>query len=410
MMQTLIVHGRQPALGRAELEILYGADVLEPVGNDATLINLDPTSIDFMRLGGMVKFCKVLTFLETTNWNEIEKFLVNETPNHFQYLESGKLKIGLSVYGLDTNPRRMHATALKLKKAGKEVGRSIRIIPNEKLDLNSAQVLYNKLTQKLGWELVFVKHGHKTIVAQSIAVQDIDRYAARDQERPYRDARVGMLPPKLAQIIINLAVGGSDDPKDPLCLPNGQGEPKDLTVIDPFCGTGVILQEATLMNYRAYGTDLEPRMVEYSEKNLNWLKNKYEDWQIQFNVEQADATSHTWERSLTSKSVIACETYLGRALTSLPDQETLAKIINDCDTIHKKFLKNVARQTKPGFRMCLAVPTWHTKNGFRHLRTLDSLEKMGYNRVKFKFSSNNDLIYHRPGQTVARELVVLERL
>lgn len=409
-MKTLIVHGRQPELGRAELEALYGSTDLTAAGENATLLDIDPTKIDFMRLGGMVKFCKVLTLLDTTNWNEIEKFLVNETPKHFQYLEPGKLKIGFSVYGLETNPRRMHATALKLKKAGKTLGRSIRIIPNEHLDLNSAQVLYNKLTQKLGWELVFVRHGNKTIVAQSIAVQDIDKYAARDQERPWRDARVGMLPPKLAQIIINLAVGGSEGSKDPVCLPNGQGETKDLTIIDPFCGTGVILQEATLMNYRAYGSDLEPRMVEYAEKNLNWLKDKYSDWQIQFGVEQADATTHVWGADVTSKAVIACETYLGRALTSLPDQGTLAKIINDCDTIHKKFLQNIARQTKPGFRLCIAVPSWKTSSGFKHLKTLDSLEKMGYNRVKFKFSSNNDLIYYRQGQTVARELVVLERL
>lgn len=409
MQKTLIIHGRQPELGRAELESLYRAEVLEAAGNHATLVDLDPTSIDFMRLGGMVKFCKVLTVLDSTNWNEIEKFLTNETPKHFQHLEPGKLKIGFSVYGLETNPRRMHATALKLKKAGKEAGRSIRIIPNEKLDLNSAQVLYNKLTQKLGWELVFVKYGQKTIVAQSIAVQDIDRYAARDQQRPYRDARVGMLPPKLAQIIINLAVGNSDSSKAPVCLPNGQGEAKDLTIIDPFCGTGVILQEATLMNYKAYGSDLEPRMVEYADKNLTWLKSQYYDWQVQFGVEQADATNHIWDKNLLLESVIACETYLGRALTSLPDQQTLTKIINDCDTIHKKFLQNIAHQTKPGFRICLAVPSWNTKNGFKHLKTLDSLEKMGYNRVKFKFSLNNDLIYHRPGQTVARELVVLER-
>jgi hypothetical protein len=38
-------------------------------------------------------------------------------------------------------------------------------------------------------------------------VQDIDAYAERDFERPMRDAFVGMLPPKLAQIMLNLAVG-----------------------------------------------------------------------------------------------------------------------------------------------------------------------------------------------------------
>lgn len=58
-------------------------------------------------------------------------------------------------------------------------------------------------------------------------VQDIESYTARDQARPMRDARVGMLPPKLAQIIINLALSNNDITE----------------VLDPFCGTGVVLQE-----------------------------------------------------------------------------------------------------------------------------------------------------------------------
>ena len=83
--------------------------------------------------------------------------------------------------------------------------------------------------------------------------------------------------------------------------------------------------------------------------------------------------------------------------------------MNDCDTIHTKFLKNIAKQTSLGFRMCLAVPAWKTRQGFKHLKTLDSLEKLGYNRLKFVHAEDKDLIYHRKGQFVGRELVILER-
>jgi tRNA G10 N-methylase Trm11 len=388
-MQTLIVHGRQPALGKAELESLYGADILRPAGDNASLLDIEPTSIDFMRLGGMVKFCKVLTILDTTKWDDIEKFLVNTTPQHFSVLPDGKLKIGLSVYGIKASPKRIQASALEIKKAGKTVGRSIRIVPNKGAAMNSAQVLHNKLTQKLGWELVFVRDGDKTILAQSIAVQDIDAYAARDQKRPYRDSRVGMLPPKLAQTIINLA-GGKNETK---------------TVLDPFCGTGVVMQEALLMGFSAHGTDLEPRMVEYSEKNLQWLKQTSRRPIAGWTVEQADATNYEWG----GFDAIAGETYLGRPLSSLPDPNILNKIIQDCDTIHKKFLKNVARQTKPGLRMCIAVPAWKKKDGFAHLPTLEKLSELGYTRLSFEGANEQELIYHRPDQTVARELVVLIR-
>lgn len=387
-MQSLIIHGRQPGLGRAELESLYGGARMRPVGNEATLLDVEPREIDFMRLGGMVKFCKVLTFLDGVEWNNIEKFLVETTPQHFSALPEGKLKIGLSVYGLKASPKRIQATALEIKKAGKATGRSIRTIPNNETALNSAQVLNNKLTQKLGWELVFIRDGNKTIVAQSIAIQDIDAYRRRDHERPYRDARIGMLPPKLAQTILNLA--GYD---------HGQ------RVLDPFCGTGVMLQEALLMGGSVLGSDIDARMVEYSQKNLDWLTDNHALNKSGYELLVADATNHTWN----DFQVIACETYLGRPLSSPPDNKTLQKIINDCDTIHKKFLKNVARQTKPGLRMCIAVPAWKTPRGFQRLPTLDKLSELGYNRLKFEHAKQSDLVYHRPGQIVARELVVLER-
>ena len=200
-----------------------------------------------------------------------------------------------------------------------------------------------------------------------------------------RDARVGMLPPKLAQIIINLAVDSQASAGD--------------TILDPFCGTGVVLQEAVLMGYKAYGTDLEERMVDYSRRNMEWLG-------MPAVIEQGDATSHKWRQPF---DFIAGETYLGRPFSSEPDAEILHKVIHDANIIHKKFLQNVATQTKSGFRMCIAVPAWHTKNGVKHLPTLDHLEELGYNRVSFVHVSNEDLVYHREGQIVGRELLVLTR-
>jgi tRNA G10 N-methylase Trm11 len=388
-MQSLLILGRQPALGLAELESLYGSQAVTPIGAVAALVDVDPPMINFARLGGMIKFCKVLTILDTTGWRDIQQFLEKAVPTHAANLPEGKLKLGLSTYDLTVSSKQLMATGLTLKKLVRASGRPVRIVPNTETALNSAQVLHNDLTRKLGWELVFVRSDNQTIVAQSIAVQDIDRYAARDQARPMRDARVGMLPPKLAQTIINLATGNE----------------LSGTVLDPFCGTGVILQEATLMGYNVRGSDLEPRMVEYSQQNLEWLGTTF-NVPVTANVEVADATSSKWQPGFT---VVAAETYLGRALSSLPDQETLAKIMTDCDTIHTKFLRNLARQTEAGFRLCIAVPAWKVRGGFKHLKTLASLESLGYNRIRFVHANEKDLVYHRPDQIVARELVVLER-
>jgi hypothetical protein len=45
MTETLCILGRQPALGIAELESLYGADNLRPVGSTAALLSIDPPMI-----------------------------------------------------------------------------------------------------------------------------------------------------------------------------------------------------------------------------------------------------------------------------------------------------------------------------------------------------------------------------
>ncbi len=70
---------------------------------------------------------------------------------------------------------------------------------------------------------------------------------------------------------------------------------------------------------------------------------------------------------------------------------------------------NISKQLKSGTRLCVAVPTWRVKHEFLHLSLIDHLTEMGYNRMKFKHVDNSQLIYHRVGQVVGRELLVLEK-
>jgi tRNA G10 N-methylase Trm11 len=405
-MQSLLVLGRQPELGLAELESLYGADKLREVGGQAVMVDVDPCLLAFDRLGGSIKFCKVLTELNTTNWKEIEKFLIQVSPGHSERMDEGKMQLGLSVTGLNVSVRQLEATGLSLKKVIRKTGRSVRLVPNKELELNSASVLHNKLTGPTGWELVFIKDGDKTVIAQTVKVQDIDSYTRRDRGRPKRDARVGMLPPKLAQIIINLAVGNlPEESRQSVCdIPPDDPIPAvhyDQTVLDPFCGTGVILQEAALMGYHVYGSDLEPRMVDYSRANMKWL-----DESLEIRLENGDATTHQWENPI---EFVASEAYLGRPFTVKPNPEVLAQTVSDTNLIIKKFLQNIHGQLVSGTRLCLAVPAWQTRsNEFKRLPLIDQISDLGYNLVKFEHS-RSPLIYFRPDQIVGRELLVITR-
>ena len=392
--KSICILGRQPELGLAELESLYGAEHIKPLSS-AALLDIPAEEINFKRLGGTIKTARVLNVLPYSDWLKLTQYLKDSIPKHLHYLPEGKFTLGLSVYGLKVDAEKINRSMLEIKKIIKKSGRSVRVVPNKSLELSSAQVLHNKLTYKGGWELIFIADGRQVILAQTLFVQDIEAYAARDQARPARDPRVGMLPPKLAQIIINLAA--------PVIIGNKQ---KAIRVLDPFCGTGVVLQEALLMGYDVLGTDLDERMVEYSKTNIQWLVQKYPEISGHTSIEIGDATEFRWPRFTT----VASETYLGRPLAKLPDETTLKKIVNDTNTIIEKFLKNLGPQLKSGQRVCLAVPAWRKTNGqLVKLPLLAKLTDMGYYIKKFKHVSGDDLIYFRENQNVARKLIVLER-
>jgi tRNA G10 N-methylase Trm11 len=396
-LKSLVILGRQPALGLAELESLHGGAAVVPIGAEVAALTLDVDAIDFERLGGSVKLCRILTRLDTANWGDIERFLVKDTPKHAQMVPEGKLQIGLSAYGFSESAQRIQATGLSVKKAIKKIGRSVRLTPNQEPALSSAQVQHNHLTGPTGWELVLVRDGDYTFLAQTVAIQDIDSYTIRDRDRPKRDTRVGMLPPKLAQIIINLAAA--------------QTVPEGKVVLDPFCGTGVVLQEAELMGFNAYGSDLEPRMIDYSAHNLEWFGQQFARPTVKPEpaiLEIGDATRWRWESQV---DIVACETFLGKPFTSTPPPALIATTANDCNLIIRKFLQNIHAQIRPGTRLCIAVPAWQIrKNEFKHLPLVDSLEEIGYNQVRFEHVESSALLYYREDQVVARELLVITRV
>jgi tRNA G10 N-methylase Trm11 len=392
-MESLFILGRQPAIGRAELESVLGAEHLQVISNQAVACDLTPDQINFSRLGSSVKLARFLGTAKGKSLRELQDGLARLAVMRARDISEGKVQLGISAYGFKTSSKQLMAVGLTAKKALRSAGYSVRLVPNQEDELSSAQVLHNHLTGERGIELILVRGEHETFIGQTVAIQDITAYAKRDQERPKRDAFVGMLPPKLAQTIINLGVGQR------AASPN-------VVVLDPFCGTGVVLQEALLMGFGAYGTDLEPRMIDYSRANLAWLSELH-GTTVEPPLEVGDATSHRWKHQV---DVVACEAYLGHPLGSWPKPDKLQQIISTCNTIIDKFMRNIGDQIAPGTRLCLAVPAWNSPTGkIYHLPLLDHLEKMGYNRVSFEHARAEELVYYRPDQLVARELLVITR-
>jgi tRNA G10 N-methylase Trm11 len=394
METTLCILGRQPALGLAELESLFGAAAVSPLGAGSALVSAAIDTKTFNRLGGTIKTAHLIGELENTSWPALESFAKKHLPKLLQLPPAGKLQLGISVYGLSSSPAKIQALGLTLKKILRTDDRTVRLIPNKETALSTAQVMHNHLAGRNGCEIVFYAVDGKVFVAQTTNEQNINSYTLRDRERPKRDARIGMLPPKLAQIIVNLATGANID--------------SNTIVLDPFCGTGVVLQEALLMGCSAYGTDLEPRMINYTQANLAWLDQTFHTEVVNTHLTVGDATDYQWDHPFTA---VATESYLGLPLTSPPSADKLQTIMQGCNLIISKFLRNIVAQCPPGTRFCVAVPAWQVASGrFKHLPLVDQLADLGYNRIRFEHAGDSSLLYYREDQIVARQLLVLSTI
>jgi tRNA G10 N-methylase Trm11 len=384
----IAILGRQPALGMAELEKLYGSDATRWFSDQSALIETEHFSIE--RLGGSQKAGRVVAELPHGDWRHASMKIVQAYSQAWADFD-GKITLGISAYGFDVSPRDVQKTGIVLKQKLKQSNVSLRLIPNAESSLSSATSHHNKLglsNNKVELLVVRARNG-RIIIAESTGAQNITAYTKRDQERPKRDAFVGMLPPKLAQMMINLAAPTSQAVKPRL--------------LDPFCGTGVILQEAALMGFSVYGTDLSEKMIDFSQKNLQWLADSHH-MKVNAKLHQGDAMDTKWNGSIDA---VACESYLGQPFSAPPSPAKLAEVRKNCNHIISEFLKNIAGQLKAGTPLCVAIPAWRASDGsFTHL-PLNDLEKLGFILHDFKNIKNSELLYYREDQIVARELLVL---
>lgn len=425
----IAILGRQPAIGMAELEQTFGN--VSWFSDQSAIV--DAQSFNIERLGGTQKAGSIVAQLPAGDWRRASMKLVQAYTQAWADF-GGKITLGISAYGFNASAREIQKTGIILKGKLKEKGTSLRLIPNTETALNTATSHHNKLglsNNKVELIVVRARNG-KIVIAESIGAQNITSLARRDQERPKRDAFVGMLPPKLAQIVINLtgveqlrneryniasrSEGGYSTESLPQpTSPDVAGDSGEsttelnnrLTVLDPFCGTGVIPQEAMLLGYNTYGTDLADKMIDYSRINLDWLMT-VNQLKTSYKVEQGDAMDATWQQPIDA---VACETYLGQPFSAPPSPSKLTEVRGNCNNIISAFLTNIASQLQPGTPLCVAVPAWRDGNGdFTHLPLIGNLDRLGFERHQFKNVRDSELLYYREDQIVARELLVLKKV
>jgi tRNA G10 N-methylase Trm11 len=354
----------------------------------------------FDRLGGTILIAEGIK--ELGNTERFADALVNGTAN-----VKGKVTFAIRTVGIDKNT--VHDLYRIGKNALKKAGRSARYVGNEHEPAALALLKDAELINGKGGAEFVLLHDQESGVfwgGKTVAAQDLDAYTKRDMKKPVRDTRVGLLPPKLAQILLN---GGewlarSANPK----------LPKKLTVLDPFCGTGVIPLEALLRHWTVHGSDASLKAVNGTLKNLEWARKEY-------GIPKKEVSASIWKQDATKPfamkelpHLIATETTLGPPLVVRPAIKDAQKMRTAVEETEIAFLKNV-RKTLPGVPVALTLPVWMVSSGPMVLERLwKELPDLGFEAVlpaglQGDFPGRASLLYRRGDAVVGREFVFLRQ-
>lgn len=369
-MDFLFVLGRIPRLSMAELESVlrrnnFSADITK-LSSQIVLVKTArpiPEAV-FFELGGSIKFGQIKNIITDDDLDQ-------QIASHID-----KNLLGLSFVG---------GKAINIAKAIKKMGKIRRfILPSRDLILTSAQ---SKGILKKGQEFLAVKYKERIYLAEILAVQDIDDFTRRDRGLPEVDTRRGMLPTKIARIMVNLA--WSDNIAKPI-------------IVDPFCGTGRILMEALLLGADIVGSDIDPKAVQATRANLFWLAQNYNIARKDFKekiqvVNVTDIADNMVFKDLTANLLIT-EPYLGPPQRHQPNQRVQKEIFAELSPLYLQLFSQATKILKPPAKLVVVFPEINHVN--LRAQLIDKINALGYITIDaFKVG--------RPGQFIKREIVIL---
>lgn len=396
-MKYYFILGNNPTLSLAEIGSIAGAEAMnnaEILSGDILILEkngLNPSEM-IKKLGGTIKIGVVKEETdkkESSIINSSEKIIgEKEGKIHFGFSFYGRKKINLKKIGLET------------KKLLTEKGMSCRWVTSREANLSSVVVSENKLLRENGAEIVIMETKENFLLGRTEAVQPFKELSFRDYGRPNRDDLSGMLPPKLAQIMINLA-----------------GASSEQTILDPFCGSGTILTEASLMGYEnLIGADISEKAIEDTRKNMEWIGSKFHLPNFDYKLFNKSSAQLSEILKPASVDAIITEPYLGPQRGKVEIEKTKKELEN----LYSLSLKEFYKILKPKGRIVMIWPVFQSTsplqrgdgglnpniNNFKIINPIP--EKFRQNK-DIQLTKRNTIIYGREGQKVFREIVALEK-
>ncbi|MDO8444112.1 MAG: hypothetical protein Q7S80_01230 [bacterium] len=337
---------------------------------------------------------------------------------------SGKFNFGFSAYGRHRADS-LNPLGLNIKKDLKD-RLSLRFIAIKEKELSTIVSSKNNLATA-GLELGFFNDQ----IGILIAVTDPEAWSERDYGKPRGDKFSGMVPPKLARAMVNIALGSRLEADGNETRIGNVERSRDRTsndetgivtdkrrtslVVDPFCGSGNILLEAMMLGCDVLGSDVSEKAVNDSRENVEWLLKVHSTQSSvhrNYQIVQADATTSKFTEycELSTENyddfVIVCEPYLGEPKKYLSSMKAVRGEYEKIRDLYIKFLANIFKLSTLNFQLtlCLVFPLVETVEKIKfslYSESVDEIKKIGYTELA------KPLVYGRDYQIVKREIVLL---
>ncbi len=389
-MKCFIIPGRIPDLSFAEIvsTLSYLKITYTPLIQSEKLFFVDiQTDIKgaiafFKRLGGSIKMGIIVddpfSYIEQDLLHQIE---VNE-----------KLPFSVSFYvaGSETTLKKQKTQlGMKFKNWLKESSYKPRFVDNPRELVTPSVLLDKNHVLEKGFELNLLENPktHQKEWGVTIAVQDYEGFSIRDYDRPKSNKFKGMVPPKLARIMVNLAG----------CEPGS-------TIWDPFCGSGTILQEALLLGYKVIGSDIDHRSILETKTNLEWLCETFMISHKNYEIFPHDVKEGI-PKGLKFDAIVT-EPFLGPVLRQEITVQRFQEIVQEVDPVYKalyKIMEDADKTTKTGV---VVVPGFKTETGWYDFDFApENTQKVKEITTQF---SKKGLQWSRPNSIIRRNLKIFE--
>lgn len=399
----IFVLGRNTDLSLAELRSVFAYYSLPfkllQSSNSIALVESTAFSIPELnaRLGGIVKIGTVIESLPLSSLTDLPELFSYEVLFHeFFSDELRKVEFGVSIYscgGKESDVTKVHTLhqqiTLSIKKELEKNSIKAHFPQLRETTLSSASVDKNKLISR-GAEILIIVTQDAVLVGKTGAVQEFESFSKRDFGRPVRDMKSGVMPPKLARMMINLA----------------QLSPKH-TLLDPFCGSGTVLQEALHLGYtNVIGTDKSAKAIKDSRENIDWYVKKFnpniQDAQVV--IKHAEVTKLTLEITPGSIHGIVTEPYLGPTLQKRLKPKEISRSIDELSDLYLKAWKEFHKVLVRSGTVVMILPVFQT-NTAHNLPILSDIQKFGFTQIALSGSERKSVIVGNRRDFVLREII-----